>query len=307
MKIYKSVEEFIGRTPLTELCNVEKKYGLCARILAKVEMLNPAGSTKDRAALEMILDAEKRGALKEGSVIIEPTSGNTGIGLAAIGVSKGYRVIIVMPDTMSAERIKTMGAYGAEVVLTKGALGMKGAIEKANELAESIPGSFIPDQFANPANADAHYKTTAPEIWEDTDGKFDAFIAGIGTGGTITGNGRYFKEKNPDIKVIGVEPLSSPFITQSKAGPHKIQGIGAGFIPSLLDLSVVDEVVTVSDEDALKIGAMLPKTEGLLAGISSGAALSAAIDYAKDPKNAGKTVVVLLPDTGTRYLSTEMF
>lgn len=307
MKVYNSISEIIGNTPLVKLCRVKKKYGLCADIYAKVEYMNPAGSTKDRAAREMLDEAERTGKIKDGTVIIEPTSGNTGIGLSAIGARRGYHTIIVMPDTMSIERIKLMRAYGAEVVLTDGKLGMKGAIDKANELANKYESAFIPDQFGNPSNAEAHYKTTGPEIWNDTDGKVDMFVAGIGTGGTISGTGKYLKKKNANIKIVGIEPQGSPFITKGISGAHKLQGIGAGFIPSILNTDVIDEVVTVSDADAIKTGAELPKLEGLLVGISSGAALYAAIELAKNPENKGKNIVVLLPDTGDRYLSTDMF
>ncbi len=307
MKTYKSISEIIGNTPLVELCNIEKEFSLCAHLFAKVEFLNPAGSTKDRAARQMLDDAEKSGKINKNTVIIEPTSGNTGIGLSALGAARGYRVVIVMPDTMSIERIKLMKAYGAEVVLTDGKLGMKGAIDKANELAEKYESAFIPDQFGNPSNAAAHYNTTGPEIWADTDGKVDFFVAGIGTGGTISGTAKFLKEKSNSVKVVGIEPYGSPFITKGVAGAHKLQGIGAGFIPSIYDASVVDEVVTVKDDDAIKTGAMLPKKEGILVGISSGAALYAAIEIAKKEENSGKNIVVLLPDTGDRYLSTEMF
>lgn len=307
MKIYGSIDEIIGKTPLLRLHGIEKHFGVKAKLYAKLEIVNPTGSVKDRAALNMILDAEKKGILKEGSVIIEPTSGNTGIGLAAIGAVRGYRVIIVMPDTMSIERIKLMKAYGAEVVLSDGSLGMKGAIDKANELAASIEGSFIPDQFSNLANAEAHFLTTGPEIWDDTDGNVDAFVAGIGSGGTVTGTGKYLKSKNPRIAIVGAEPKSSPFITEGVAGAHKIQGIGAGFIPKNLDVSVLDEVITVSDDDAISTGALLPKADGVLAGVSSGAAVWAAVSYGKRPENEGKSIVVLIADTGARYLSGEMF
>ena len=290
-----------------ELKNIEKKYGLKARLLAKLEYLNPAGSTKDRAAMSILDDALKRGILKENSVIIEPTSGNTGIGLAAVAAARGYKVMIVMPDNMSKERILTIKAYGAEIVLTDGAKGMQGAIDKAEELKKEIPDSFIAGQFTNPANAMAHYRTTGPEIYEDTDGEVDYFVAGVGTGGTITGTGRFLKEKKPDVRVIAVEPSGSPVLSGGKSGPHGLQGIGAGFIPEVLDTGVYDEVITVSDEEAFETGRMLGKTEGILSGISSGAALKAAIDVAKRPEAEGKTVVVLLPDTGDRYLSTELF
>ena len=306
-KIYKNVTEAIGGTPLVELCNMEKKYGLEATILAKLEYLNPAGSTKDRAALWMIEDAERRGLLSEGSVIIEPTSGNTGIGLASAAAVKGYHVILTMPDTMSRERINILKAYGAEVVLTDGALAMTGAVEKAEELARQHPGSFIPLQFENPANAQAHRQTTGPEIWEDTGGNVDIFIAGVGTGGTLTGAGEYLKSKNPDLKVIAVEPASSPMLSQGKSGPHKIQGIGANFIPKLLNTEIYDEVFPVDDEAGFVIGRELAKSEGFLAGISSGAALYAAIEVAKRPENRGKRITVILPDSGDRYYSTPLF
>ncbi|MBO4932157.1 MAG: cysteine synthase A [Clostridia bacterium] len=306
-KIYTSAAQLIGGTPLLELTNIEKKFGLNARLLAKLESFNPAGSAKDRVAYEMIRDAEERGQLKPGSVIIEPTSGNTGIGLACVAVPRGYRVIIVMPDSMSVERQKTMAAYGAELVLTPGALGMAGAIAKAEELAKELPDSFIPDQFGNPANAAAHRKTTGPEIWRDTDGEVDIFVAGVGTGGTITGTGEYLKSMNPAIRVIAVEPASSPLLSGGKAGPHGIQGIGANFVPAVLNTEIYDEIFPVTDEAAFEAGRMLGRTEGILAGISSGAALRAAIETAKRPENEGKTIVVLLPDTGDRYLSTAMF
>ncbi|MBE6802838.1 MAG: cysteine synthase A [Ruminococcaceae bacterium] len=306
-KVYKSVTELIGKTPLVELTNIEKEFDLKVKLLAKVEFLNPTGSVKDRAALELIVDAENKGLINENSVIIEPTSGNTGIGLAAVAVAKGYKAIIVMPDSMSPERIKLMSAYGAEVVLTDGKKGMTGAIEKAQELANEISDSFIPDQFNNPANAKAHFNTTGPEIFDDTDGVIDVFVAGIGTGGTITGTGEYLKSKNNNIKIIGVEPDKSPVLTKGVSGPHGIQGIGAGFVPKVLDLNVVDEVVAVSDEDAYKFARILGKKEGLLVGISSGAALKAATEKAKLPENEGKTIVVLLPDSGSRYMSTQLF
>ncbi len=306
-KVYTSVEQLIGGTPLLELTNIEKKFGLEARLLAKLESFNPAGSAKDRVAYEMIRDAEERGILKPGSVIIEPTSGNTGIGLAAVAVPRGYRVIIVMPDSMSVERQKTMKAYGAELVLTSGALGMAGSIAKAEELAAGIPDSFIPDQFGNPANAAAHRKTTGPEIWRDTDGEVDIFIAGVGTGGTITGTGEFLKSVKPDVKVIAVEPASSPLLSGGKAGPHGIQGIGANFVPAVLNTAIYDEIIPVTNEAAFETGRILGRTEGFLVGISSGAALRAAIETAKRPENKGKTIVVLLPDTGDRYLSTAMF
>lgn len=306
-RIYTSVSQLIGRTPLLELTNLEKAYQLEAKLLAKLEFLNPAGSTKDRAAKHMIDDAVARGVLKPGATIIEPTSGNTGIGLACVAVPQGYRVIIVMPDTMSVERRQIMKAYGAELVLSDGTKGMAGAIEKAEELAREIPGSFIAGQFENPANAEAHYLSTGPEIWEDTDGEVDVFVATIGTGGTITGTGRYLKEKNPAVRVVGVEPADSPVLSGGKAGPHKLQGIGAGFVPGVLDTSVYDEIVTVESEDAFELGRIVGQKEGVLVGISSGAALWAAVEVAKRPENKGKNVVVLLPDTGGRYLSTEMF
>lgn len=307
MKIYKNVTELIGGTPLMELSNIEKNEGLNARILAKLEYFNPAGSVKDRVAAAMIDDAEKKELLREGSVIIEPTSGNTGIGLAAAAASKGYRLIITMPETMSIERRNLMKAYGAELVLTDGAKGMKGAIEKANELAAEIPGSFIPSQFTNPANPAAHLKTTGPEIWADSDGKVDIFVAGVGTGGTISGVGAYLKLKNPEIRIVVVEPKDSPVLSEGKAGAHKIQGIGAGFIPETLDTEIYDEIITVSHDDAFALGKAAARTEGVLVGISSGAALWAAVQLAKRPENAGKTIVALLPDSGERYLSTPMF
>lgn len=306
-KVYKSVTELIGKTPLVELTNIEKEFDLKVKLLAKVEFLNPTGSVKDRAALELIVDAENKGLINENSVIIEPTSGNTGIGLAAVAVAKGYKAIIVMPDSMSPERIKLMSAYGAEVVLTDGKKGMTGAIEKAQELANEIPDSFIPDQFNNPANAKAHFNTTGPEIFEDTDGVIDIFVAGIGTGGTITGTGEYLKSKNNNIKIIGVEPDKSPVLTKGVSGPHGIQGIGAGFVPAVLNREIVDEVLTVTDDDAFEYARLLGKKEGLLVGISSGAALKAATEKAKLPENEGKTIVVLLPDSGSRYMSSELF
>lgn len=306
-RIYTSVEQLIGKTPLLELTHIEKAYGLKARLLGKMEFLNATGSIKDRVALNMILDAEKKGILKEGSVIIEPTSGNTGIGLAAVGTARGYRVIIVMPETMSVERRKLMKAYGAELVLSDGSKGMSGAIAKAEELQKEIEGAFIPDQFGNPANWEAHYATTGPEIYEDTDGKVDLFVAGVGTGGTITGAGKYLKEKNPDVKVIAVEPDSSPVLSGGKAGPHKIQGIGAGFVPKVLDTGIYDEIIRVKNEDAIACGAEFSRREGVLVGISAGAALYAGIELAKKEENEGKTIAVILPDSGDRYLSTEMF
>ena len=307
MKIYTSADQLIGHTPLLELVNTEKKHNLGARIFAKLESFNPAGSVKDRVAKAMIDDAEQKGLLKKGSVIIEPTSGNTGIGLASVAAARGYRIIIVMPDTMSIERRQLMLAYGAELVLSEGAKGMKGAIEKANELAASIPGSFIPGQFVNPANPAAHKATTGPEIWEDTDGTVDLFVAGVGTGGTITGVGEYLKSRNPEIRVVAVEPAASPVLSKGTSGPHKIQGIGAGFVPEVLNTSIYDEVFPVENEDAFATGKALGRTEGFLAGISSGAALFAAIQLAKRPENKGKNIVVLLPDTGDRYLSTPLF
>lgn len=307
MNIYTSADSLIGNTPLLELCHIEKKYGLHAKLLAKLECFNPAGSVKDRVAKAMIEDAEQRGLIGKKTVIIEPTSGNTGIGLAAVAAARGYRMMIVMPDTMSVERRQLMKAFGAELVLTEGAKGMAGAIEKAEELHKEIPDSIVAGQFTNPANPEAHYMTTGPEIWQDTDGKTDIFVACVGTGGTVTGTGRYLKEKNPHIAVVAVEPAGSPVLSGGAAGPHKIQGIGAGFVPEVLDTSVYDEVMTVTDEDAFSMGAEMGKTEGILVGISSGAALAAAIKVAKRQENAGKTVVVLLPDTGDRYLSTPMF
>ncbi len=305
--IYTSVDKLIGGTPLLELTNTEKKHGISGKIFAKLEYFNPAGSVKDRVGLAMINAAEQEGRLKPGAVIIEPTSGNTGIGIAAVAAARGYRAIIVMPETMSEERRRMMKAYGAELVLTHGAKGMGGAIKKANELAAEIPDSMVAGQFENPANAMAHYETTGPEIWADTNGEVDFFVSAVGTGGTITGTGRYLKEKNPDIKVIAVEPASSPVLSGGKAGAHKIQGIGAGFVPEVLDLSVVDEIITVSDEAAFAYGAEVGKTEGFLVGISSGAAICAALEIAKRPENSGKKTVVLLPDGGDRYLSTELF
>ena len=306
-KIYTSVEQLIGHTHLLELTHMEKAYGLNARVLGKLEYLNPAGSAKDRVAKAMLDDAEARGILKEGSVIIEPTSGNTGIGLASVAPGRGYRVIIVMPDTMSMERRQVMKAYGAELVLSQGSLGMAGAIAKAEELAREIPGSFIPGQFVNPANAEAHYATTGPEIWEDTAGKVDIFVAGVGTGGTITGTGRYLKEQDPKVQVVAVEPAGSPVLSKGTSGPHGLQGIGAGFVPEVLDTSVYDAVMTVTDAEAYAMGRAMGRMEGILVGISSGAALHAAVELAKRPENQGKTIVALLPDTGDRYLSTPMF
>lgn len=305
--IYTSVDQLVGKTPLLELTNLERQFGLKARLLAKLEYLNPAGSAKDRVAKYILNDAEEKGILTKDSVIVEPTSGNTGIGLAAIAAARGYRVIIVMPDSMSAERRLLMTAYGAELVLTEGAKGMSGAIAKAEELAKEIPGAFLAGQFVNPANPRAHFETTGPEIWEDTDGAVDFFVAGVGTGGTITGTGSYLKSKKPQVQIVAVEPSDSPVLSQGKAGAHKLQGIGAGFIPEILDTTVYDEVIPVTSEDAFETGRMLGKREGVLVGISSGAALWAAIEVAKRPENEGKTVVVLLPDTGDRYLSTEMY
>ena len=299
--------ELIGNTPLLELVHLEKKYDLKAKLLGKMEYLNATGSVKDRIAKAMIEDAEARDVLKEGSVIIEPTSGNTGIGLASVGTSKGYRVIIVMPETFSIERRKLIKAYGAEIVLSEGAKGMKGAIAKANELAKEIPNAFIPAQFDNPANWKAHYDTTGPEIWNDTDGKVDFLVAGVGTGGTITGTGKYLKEKNPEVKVVAVEPASSPVLSGGQPGPHKIQGIGAGFVPQVLDTSVYDEIITVENDDAIKTGAEFGRSEGVLVGISAGAALWAGIELAKKEENAGKNIVIILPDSGDRYLSTALF
>ena len=306
-RIFKSADELIGHTPLMELTHIEGEYGLKARILAKIEYFNPAGSVKDRIAKAMIDDAESRGVLGKGSVIIEPTSGNTGIGLASVAAARGYRIIIVMPETMSVERRQIMKAYGAELVLTDGAKGMKGAIEKADELAKEIPNSFIPGQFVNEANPKAHFEHTGPEVFEDTDGDVDIFVAGVGTGGTVTGVGRYLKSKKPGVKVVAVEPASSAVLSTGVAGAHKIQGIGAGFVPSVLDTKVYDEIITVSNDDAFATGKLMGKKEGVLVGISSGAALWAAIELAKRPENAGKTIVVLLPDTGDRYLSTPLF
>ena len=303
MNIHKQITDLIGKTPLLELKNMEKEYNLEAKIIAKLEYFNPAGSVKDRVAYAMIKDAENKGLLKEGSVIIEPTSGNTGIGLASIGASKGYKVILTMPETMSIERRNLLKAYGAEIVLTEGTKGMKGAIEKALELAKQIPNSFIPSQFENPENPKAHEKTTGPEIWEDTEGKVDIFVAGVGTGGTISGVGKYLKSKNPNIKIVAVEPLSSPVLSEGKAGAHKIQGIGAGFVPKTLNTEIYDEIITVSNEEALETTKLLAKKEGLLVGISSGAVLNAAVKLAQRPENKGKMIVVLLPDTGERYLS----
>lgn len=306
-KIYTSSDELIGKTPILELTHLEKKYDLKAKILAKLEYFNPAGSVKDRIAKAMIDDAEQSGKLKRGSVIIEPTSGNTGIGLTAVAAARGYRIIIVMPETMSVERRQLMKAYGAELVLTEGAKGMKGAIAKAEELAKEIPNSFIPGQFINPANPKAHYLTTGPEIYEDTDGNVDIFVAGVGTGGTITGVGKYLKSKNPKIRVVAVEPESSAVLSTGVPGAHKIQGIGAGFVPDVLDTKIYDEIITVSNEDAFETGRLIGKNEGVLVGISSGAAVYAALELAKRSENEGKTIVVLLPDMGDRYLSTPLF
>ena len=305
--IYKSAAELIGKTPLLELSNIEKKNDLKANILAKLEYFNPAGSVKDRIAFQMIEDAEKDGTLKPGATIIEPTSGNTGIGLASIATAKGYKAIIVMPETMSVERRNIIKAYGAEIVLTDGTKGMKGAIAKADELSKEIPGSFVAGQFVNPSNPKAHRLTTGPEIWEDTDGKVDVFVAGIGTGGTITGVGEYLKSQNPDVKVVAVEPATSPVLSKGVAGPHKIQGIGAGFVPDVLDTGVYDEIITVENQDAFATGRKIGHQEGVLVGISSGAAVWAAIELAKRPENEGKNIVVILPDTGDRYLSTPLF
>ena len=305
--IYTSADQLIGKTPLLELTHIEKKFGLKAKILAKLEYFNPAGSVKDRVARAMIDDAEARGILKPGSVIIEPTSGNTGIGLASVAAARGYRIIIVMPETMSVERRQLMKAYGAELVLTEGAKGMKGAIAKADELAKEIPDSFVPGQFVNPANPKAHFETTGPEIWADTDGKVDYFVAGVGTGGTVTGVGQYLKSRNPAVKVVAVEPKSSAVLSTGVAGSHKIQGIGAGFVPDVLDTKVYDEIIPVDNDDAFKLGKEVGHSEGVLVGISSGAALWAAIELAKRPENEGKTIVALLPDTGDRYLSTPLF
>ena len=305
--IFTSACQLVGRTPLLELLGIEKALGLNARVLAKLEFLNPAGSVKDRVALAMIDDAESRGLLKPGAVIIEPTSGNTGIGLAMVASIRGYRTIIVMPDSMSIERQRLMTAYGAELVLTPGALGMQGAIKKAEEISQQIPGSFIPAQFENPANPQAHYDTTGPEIWQDTDGCVDLFVAGVGTGGTITGTGKYLKEKNPGVQIIAVEPASSPLLRQGQAGPHGLQGIGANFVPAVLDTEIYDSICPVTEEAAYHAARLVGKSEGILVGISSGAALHAAIEAAKLPENSGKTIVVLLPDTGGRYLSTPLF
>ena len=307
MKIYERATDLIGHTPLLRLSNIIKKHGLEADIYAKLEYFNPAGSVKDRIAKAMIDDAEAKGQLKPGSVIIEPTSGNTGIGLASVAAARGYRIILTMPETMSVERRNLLKAYGAEIVLTEGAKGMKGAIEKAEELAKSTPGSFIPSQFSNPANPAAHFASTGPEIWDDTDGKVDIFAAGVGTGGTLTGVGKYLKSKNSDVKVVAVEPAGSPVLSKGTAGPHKIQGIGAGFVPDTLDTSVYDEILPIENDDAFSTGREIARSEGVLVGISSGAAVFAAIELAKRPENKGKKIVVLLPDTGDRYLSTPMF
>ena len=306
-KVYTSADQLVGKTPLLELVHIEKAEGLEAKVLGKLEYFNPAGSVKDRIAKAMIDDAEQKGLLKDGSVIIEPTSGNTGIGLASVAAARGYRIIIVMPETMSVERRQLMKAYGAELVLTEGAKGMKGAIAKADELAKEIPGSFIPGQFVNPANPAVHKATTGPEIWEDTDGKVDIFVAGVGTGGTVTGVGEYLKSQNPNVKVVAVEPASSPVLSKGVAGSHKIQGIGAGFVPDVLDTKVYDEIIPVENEDAFATGKLIGKKEGVLVGISSGAAVWAAIQLAKRSENKGKTIVALLPDTGDRYLSTPLF
>ncbi len=306
-KIYTSADQLIGKTPLLELTHIEKEYGLKAKVLAKLEYFNPAGSVKDRIAKKMLDDAETAGKLTPESVIIEPTSGNTGIGLASVAAARGYRIIIVMPETMSVERRQLMKAYGAELVLTDGTKGMKGAIEKADELAKEIPNSFIPGQFVNPSNPKAHYETTGPEIFEDTDGEVDIFVAGVGTGGTVTGVGEYLKEKKPSVKIVAVEPESSPVLSKGVAGAHKIQGIGAGFVPEVLDTKVYDEIIPVSNEAAFETGRLIGRSEGVLVGISSGAAAYAAVELAKRPENAGKTIVVLLPDTGDRYLSTPLF
>ena len=305
--IYTSADQLIGKTPLMELCNIEKEESLPCKLLAKLELFNPGGSAKDRVAKEMIDDAEAKGLLRPDSVIIEPTSGNTGIGLASVAAARGYRLIIVMPDSMSMERQQILTAYGAELVLTDGALGMAGAIAKAEELAASMPHCFIPNQFANPSNPEAHRKTTGPEIWEDTDGNIDIFVATVGTGGTITGTGAYLKSQNPNIQIIAVEPTASPLLSQGKAGPHKIQGIGANFIPTVLDTDIYDEIIPVADEAAYAAGKRIGRSEGILVGISSGAALHAAIEVAKRPENASKNIVILMPDTGDRYLSTGMF
>ncbi len=307
MKIYRQITELVGNTPLLELVNIEGTEQLNATLLAKLECFNPAGSAKDRVGLKMILDAEEKGILKQGSTIIEPTSGNTGIGLASAAAARGYRVVLTMPETMSIERRNLLKAYGAEIVLTEGKLGMSGAVEKAEQLSKEIPDSFIAGQFYNPVNPGVHYETTGPEIWQDTDGKVDLFVAGVGTGGTVSGVGKYLKEQNKEIQIVAVEPYDSPLLSEGKAGPHGIQGIGANFIPENLDRSVIDEVITVKTEDAYAVGKQMARLEGVLVGISSGAALFAAIELAKRPENKGKTIVVLLPDTGERYLSTPMF
>lgn len=306
-KVYQSADQLIGKTPLLELTHLEKENNLGAKLIAKLEYFNPAGSVKDRIAKAIIDDAEKSGALKPGATLIEPTSGNTGIGLAAVAAARGYHLILTMPDTMSVERRQLIKAYGAEIVLTEGAKGMKGAIAKAKELADQIEGSFVPGQFVNPVNPKAHYETTGPEIWQDTDGEVDIFVAGVGTGGTVTGTGKYLKEQNPEVKVVAVEPQDSPVLSKGVAGSHKIQGIGAGFVPEVLDTEVYDEVITVSNEDAFATGKAIGQKEGVLVGISSGAAVYAAIELAKRPENKGKTIVALLPDTGDRYLSTQLF
>lgn len=307
MKVYKAISDLIGNTPLVELTHIEEKEGLDSRVVAKVEFFNPAGSVKDRIAKKMIEDAEKKGVIKPGATLIEPTSGNTGIGIASVAAAKGYKAIMTMPETMSVERRNLLKAYGAKVVLTDGKTGMKGAIAKAKELAATIPNSFIPSQFENPSNPQAHYESTGPEIWKDTEGKVDIFVAGVGTGGTVSGTGKYLKDQNPNVKVIAVEPATSPVLSQGYAGPHGIQGIGAGFVPNTLDTSVYDEVFTVTNEQAYETGRLIAHNEGMLVGISSGAATYAAIQIAKRPENKGKTIVVLLPDTGERYLSTPMF
>ncbi len=306
-KIYTAADQLIGKTPLLELTHIEKQYGLKARLLGKLEYLNPTGSVKDRIAKAMLDDAEEKGLLRKGSVIIEPTSGNTGIGLASVAAARGYRIIIVMPETMSVERRQLMMAYGAELVLTEGAKGMKGAVAKADELAKEIPNSFVPGQFINPANPKAHYMTTGPEIYADTDGAVDVFVAGVGTGGTLTGTGRYLKEQKPGVQIVAVEPETSPVLSKGTAGAHKIQGIGAGFVPEVLDTGIYDEVIAVSNEDAFTYGRLVGKSEGVLVGVSAGAAVAAAIALAKRPENEGKTIVALLPDTGDRYLSTPLF
>lgn len=307
MTVYKAISELIGNTPLVELTHIEEKEGLDASVVAKVEFFNPAGSVKDRIAKKMIEDAEKKGLIKPGATLIEPTSGNTGIGIASVAAAKGYKAIMTMPETMSVERRNLLKAYGAKVVLTDGKAGMKGAIAKAKELAATIPNSFIPSQFENPSNPQAHYESTGPEIWKDTEGKVDIFVAGVGTGGTVSGTGKYLKDQNPNVKVVAVEPATSPVLSEGHAGPHGIQGIGAGFVPNILDTSVYDEVFTVTNEQAYETGRLIAHNEGMLVGISSGAATYAAIQIAKRPENKGKTIVVLLPDTGERYLSTPMF